>query len=198
MSRGVLLLLLAAAWPLPAEPAPGVPHVADAQYPTRVDVAGHAFVLHGQGLLRVGGLFRVYSAALYLGEGFTADTALSDVPRRLEVVFVRTIRRDIFADLAAKAMSRYVSRDDMEKLRPLLNQMNALYDDAHRGDRMSLTYIPGRGTELSINGEVKGIVPGADFSAAYFGIWLHPRTLSSSLRASLLRTADAPTRPSSG
>jgi hypothetical protein len=55
--------------------------------------------------------------------------------------------------------------------------INTFYEDVRKGDRYSLTYIPGRGTELKFNGETRGVVPGADFANIYFSIWLgqnHP------------------------
>jgi hypothetical protein len=55
------------------------------------------------------------------------------------------------------------------------------------GDRSALTYVPGHGTELSINGRSKGWVEGADFAAAYFQIWLGREPLSDSFKEQLLQ-----------
>jgi hypothetical protein len=49
-----------------------------------------------------------------------------------------------------------------------------------------LTYIPGKGTELTLNGKSKGTVEGADFAAALFSIWLGPKPISESLKKELL------------
>ena len=53
------------------------------------------------------------------------------------------------------------------------------------GDRYALTYIPGVGTELALNGKPKGVIEG-DFAAAYFAIWLGAKPLDASLKAQLL------------
>ena len=54
------------------------------------------------------------------------------------------------------------------------------------GDRYSLTYIPGKGTTLSLNGVPKGTVDGADFAAALFSIWLGPNPIDSNFKQALL------------
>ncbi|MBK9111219.1 MAG: chalcone isomerase family protein [Nitrospira sp.] len=56
------------------------------------------------------------------------------------------------------------------------------------GDRYGLTYLPGVGTELALNGERKGIVEGADFAAAYFAIWLGPDPINEALKEGLTWT----------
>lgn len=62
----------------------------------------------------------------------------------------------------------------------------ARYEDVKPGDRYALTYIPGRGTELSLNGLRKGVISGADFGRAYYRIWLGEHPIDASLRDQLL------------
>lgn len=54
------------------------------------------------------------------------------------------------------------------------------------GDCYGLTYTPGVGTELALNGVVKGTVEGADFAAAYFAIWLGPNPVNEALKLRLV------------
>jgi hypothetical protein len=49
-----------------------------------------------------------------------------------------------------------------------------------------MTYIPGRGTELALNGEPKGVIKGADFAAAVFSIWLGPKPINTSFKEQIL------------
>ena len=60
----------------------------------------------------------------------------------------------------------------IERLRPRIDYHNNLYVDVKPGDRYALTYIPGLGTELALNGRPVGIIEGADFAAALFSLWL--------------------------
>ena len=62
------------------------------------------------------------------------------------------------------------------------------YPDARNGDRCAIQYIPGYGTELTHNGRLMGLFPGADFARIYFSIWLGDRPASVRLRNDLLNT----------
>ena len=61
-----------------------------------------------------------------------------------------------------------------------------MYEDVKPGDRYSLTYIPGKGTELALNGEPKGIVEGSEFAAALFSIWLGKKPIDESFKKQIL------------
>ena len=50
-----------------------------------------------------------------------------------------------------------------------------------------MTYLPGRGTELALNGTPLAVIEGADFAAAYFGIWLGPNSIDDRLKRDLLK-----------
>jgi hypothetical protein len=41
-----------------------------------------------------------------------------------------------------------------------------LFDDAGSGDEVWLDYLPGKVTRVTIKGEVKGMISGADFNQA--------------------------------
>jgi hypothetical protein len=73
------------------------------------------------------------------------------------------------------------------RLHGQIEQVNAIYHDVEPGDRYSLTYLPGVGTELALNGEPRGVIEGAEISAALFAIWIGRRPLDEPLREQLLR-----------
>jgi hypothetical protein len=64
--------------------------------------------------------------------------------------------------------------------------MNAAYRGVAPGDRYAIAYAPGRGTTLLWNGEERVTIPGADFAAVYFAVWLGDDPLDASLRRQLL------------
>lgn len=142
--------------------------------------------IKGAGVLRAMVFAKVYAGALYLPENCPSKMALSDVPKRLEVEYFRSIAGDDFGPAINKKISENVDPQTYERLRPRIEYHNSLYQDVQPGDRYALTYIPGKGTELALNGEPKGIIEGADFAAALFSIWLGPRPISSSLKKELL------------
>lgn len=142
--------------------------------------------LHGLGLLRYRVFFRGYVAALYLGDGVAAEQVLEDVPRRLEIEYFWSIPAEAFADATLEGIGRHVDARTFEFLSARIARLNQLYADVEPGDRYALTYIPGFGTELALNGETVGVIEGADFSAALFSIWLGEQSLDASLRDKLL------------
>jgi hypothetical protein len=56
--------------------------------------------------------------------------------------------------------------------------------------RLEFSYLPGTGTELTLNGRRLALIEGADFARAYFAIWLGHRPLDEPLRDRLLARAD--------
>ena len=42
----------------------------------------------------------------------------------------------------------------------------------HRGEEAIFDYIPGKGTQITINNQVKGVIPGKDYYRAMLSIWI--------------------------
>lgn len=149
-----------------------------------VEVGATTLSLAGVGLLRYRVLFKGYVAALYLAEGTPPSRALDDVPRRLEIEYFWSIPASGFREATERGMQR--TADDPFRFRSQIDRLNALYQDVRPGDRYALTYLPGRGTELALNGEPLGTIEGPEFSSALFAIWLGDDSLDDSLREQLL------------
>jgi hypothetical protein len=141
--------------------------------------------LTGVGLLRHWG-FKVYTGAFYLEEGVAIDDALSDRAKRIEVEYLRPIKGKDFGPATDKKIAKNMDVETYKRLRPQIDYHNSLYEDVQPGDRYALTYIPGKGTELALNGEPKGTVEGADFAAALFSIWLGPEPINESFKKQIL------------
>jgi hypothetical protein len=156
------------------------------EFPDRYRWRGEQLRLNGMGLLRYRVFIKGYVAALYLGERVAPERALDDVPRRLEIEYFWSIPADAFAEITIEGMARSADAEALERLRGRIERLNALYEDVEPGDRYSLTYVPGIGTELALNNQRKGLIEGADFSSALFGIWIGEHALDESLREQLL------------
>lgn len=138
------------------------------------------------GLLRYKLFIKAYVAALYLGDGAADGDVLGDVPKRLELSYFWSISGADFGKAGDQILAQNVDAKTLAALRPRLDRINALYRDVKPGDRYSLTYIPGVGTELALNGSPLGVIDGADFGAAYFRIWLGDYAIDGRLRDQLL------------
>ena len=141
--------------------------------------------LTGAGLLRYWG-FKAYTGALYLEEGASVDEVLLDTAKRIELEYIRAIKGKDFGPATDKSIAMNVDAATYDRLRPRIEYHNSLYEDVRPGDRYSLTYIPGRGTELALNGEPKGVIEGADFAVAVFSIWLGPEPINTSFKKQIL------------
>jgi hypothetical protein len=142
--------------------------------------------LRGTGLLRYLGFIKAYVGAFYLEENCTIDEALADRAKRIEVQYFQAIKGMDFGPATDKSIAKNVDPETFERLRPHIEYHNSLYVDVQPGDRYSLTYIPGRGTELALNGESQGIIEGAEFAAALFAIWIGQKPIDKSFKKQIL------------
>jgi hypothetical protein len=155
-------------------------------FPTSFSTGGKTLALNGAGLMRWKWVIKAYVAALYLGAGAAAADVFEDVPKRLEIEYFHPIEAEAFVNVTVERVRLNVSPEDFERLGPRIDQLSRLYLDVSPGDRYALTYIPGSGTELSLNGRALGTVPGADLSRALFSIWLGQAPVDDALKQSLL------------
>ena len=144
--------------------------------------------LRGAALLRWRRLFRAYVAALYLPPLTPPEDVLEEVSKRLEIEYFWSIRAEDFGRAADQLLGQNLDAETLAPLRSRLDEMHAAYESIEAGDRYALDYRPGSGTELSKNGRPLVVIPGADFAAAYFSIWLGESPIDPSLRDSLLGT----------
>ena len=165
----------------------GTPSLADprAQFSPEAVVHGQALPLRGAGRLVWMRMVTVYDAALYLPTDVPGKDALKDVPKRLELRYHISIKGEKFGESAVPFLEKNVPREELARLKPRLEQLNRLYRDVKEGDRYALTYAPGKGTALTLNGNSLGTIDGADFSAAYFTIWLGAKPISDTMRDDL-------------
>lgn len=142
--------------------------------------------LRGLGTLKYMMVIKVYVAALYLGDGVPSKAVLSDTPKRLVIHYFRGIKAKDFARSTNALIMKNAGSEVFERLRRDIARLNALYEDVHRGDRYSLTYIPGTGTEIALNGISTGFIMGADVARAVFSMWFGTSPLNTSLKNALL------------
>ena len=142
--------------------------------------------LTGTAMLRYMRVFKVYTAAFYLETGASIDEVLGDTAKRFEVSYLRSFGGEDFGQATYQALRDSIPESEIERLRPRIDYHNSLYEAVAPGDRYSLTYIPGKGTELARNGEVVGVIEGADFAAALFSIWVGENPIDRKFRQELL------------
>jgi hypothetical protein len=128
-------------------------------------------------------VIRVYDGAFYLSKSTVQG---KEKAKRLELEYHTSISAERIVSGGNAILKRNVSQDTLLQLQDRLNLINSAYVDVRRGDRYSLTYIPGIGTELRLNDKLLVTIPGEDFAEAYFKIWLGPSPISDTFRDTLL------------
>lgn len=143
--------------------------------------------LAGQGSYRWFG-FKIYDAQLWVGDqGYRPDD-----PESARFALSLTYARDLYG--------KHIARTSIDEIRKLgfgtvaqhevwLNRMESLFPDVHEGTRISGIYLPGHGARFYLDGNMLGEIADGEFARAFFAIWLDPRTSASSLRSSLLSSA---------
>jgi hypothetical protein len=156
------------------------------EFAPQVRLSDATLDLHNAALLRYRLFIKAYVGALYLAPKVAAERVLDNVPKRLEIEYFWSISAADFAAATIKGVANNVDADTLAKLRSRIDRINTLYRDVKPGDRYALTYVPGVGTELSLNARPLGSIEGPDFAAAIFAIWLGPNPLDETFRDDLL------------
>ena len=155
-------------------------------FPDEYRIGQYTLTLRGTGLVRELFFIKVVAAALYLQDGMPVEEALSDVDKRVEMQSFRTIPVEDFIREAEIALAENVPAPTIDALRPRVDQLHQAYEDLRPDDRYAITYLPGSGTHLELNGVVKITIQGADFAAAYFRVWLGDKPIHKKLKVQLL------------
>jgi hypothetical protein len=175
---------LLACLPAPAREIAGV------QVPETATVASLAapLVLNGAGV-RTRFFVKVYVGALYLTKREAATTAIlaSPAPASVRLHFVHSEVE------AAKLVSAWndgfaanQSEETLKSLKTRIDRFNGLFRTTRRGDVVRLDLLPAEGTQVWINDELHGTVPGADFQRALLEIWLGAKPADGGLKEAML------------
>ncbi len=160
--------------------------VGDVVFSETVRVLDTQLNLKGAAVLRYLGFIKAYAGAFYLPPDVALWDGRDDVSRRLELSYYRAIKAEDFDKATRKKVADNVDAVTFDALSERLGRFGALYRDVQPGDRYALNYTPGRGTELTLNGESLGRIPGADFAAAVFAIWLGANPIDEDFKVALL------------
>lgn len=159
---GLLFTLLLA---LPA--AAGT--LADVSLPDRVDVSGKSLVLNGLGL-RKKFFIKVYVGALYLPakERTAAKILGADEPRRMVLHFLYGVSAKQMCD----AWDEGIADNAPGAPKELKTTLCGMMEPIDSGKELVLTYLPGDGTKVEVNGKAKGTIPGKVAGDAILSTWI--------------------------
>ena len=138
------------------------------------------------GLLRYKRIFRGYAAALYRKECSSPQADLAASPMRLELSYFWSIAGHRFGEAAETLLRESLDPPEFAAIEEHMRRLHASYRSVSPGDRYALTWTPGVGTELSLNGRALVTIAGEEFARAYFDLWLGDEPMDEELRNALL------------
>ena len=155
--------------------------------PDATTVNGSALKLNGMGVRKK--LFiKVYVGGLYVATPNHDAAAIiaADEPKQVVMHFLYSkVGKDKLTEAWREGFANN-SAANLPALRARLDQFCALWPDMTRGERAVITYIPGTGTRLELNGKDAGVIPGKDFADAMFAVWLGAKPADAGLKAGML------------
>lgn len=151
---------------------------------------GAVLPLNGAGV-RTKFFFKVYVGALYLEQ--KTKSALSAIGgagfRRVAMYMLRDLGADQFVEALEDGLKNNNSAADLARFDAPVRQLRGIFDalkTARTGDVIFLDYLPGAGTRITVNGGIKGMIAGDDFSRALLRIWLGDNPTDSDLKQGML------------
>jgi hypothetical protein len=156
--------------------------------PDKITVDGKSLVLNGMGV-REATVFDVdvYVAGLYLEKASQDGNAILGSPetKRLHMQFVRDVDQDDMVEAISDGFKKSAG-GGLAALKPRIKMLSSWLPELEEGNTITMTYLPGRGVQVSINGKDKGTIEGDDFAKALFGIWLGSSPPNGGLKKGLL------------
>jgi hypothetical protein len=147
--------------------------------------------LNGAGT-RVKVIIDVYAAGLYLlrKERTASAIALPGDASSLQIVLLRDLSGEDFADAMAKGFKKNHTEADQTRFQSKLDEVKRLmlaFGQVKKGAVINIDHLPGKGMFVLVNGERKGaVITGDDFYAALMKIWLGEHPVDSDLKSALL------------
>ena len=175
-------LLLAA---LPALAASGT---AGVTLPETYTLNGQSLVLNGAGI-RSKFFFKIYVGALYLATA-TDDAASALAEPGAKSMQMAMLYKEVDADKITEGwrsgFEANLPPGDLGRLTARLQRFNSLFPALHKGDHVYMDFVPGQGTRVTINGDLRGHIEGDDFFAALLQVWIGQHPADEDLKRGLL------------
>lgn len=170
MRHTAAALALAAALAAPAFAA----SLAGVTVPDTVQVGDQQLALNGLAL-RSKLFIKVYVGALHLPQKQrdAASILAADTPRQMSSYFLYGVKTGQMCDGWSEGLEANVANPSAE-VQTAFKTLCSYMEDVPKGNRMILTYVPGTGTTIEVNGKVKGTLPGKATADAILSTWIGP------------------------
>ena len=137
-------------------------------------VNNQQLLLNGMGL-RKKFVVKVYVGGLYLPVKQTnaATVIATDASRRMVMHFLYSVSKSQMADAWEEGLEDNTPNASAE-VKTAFKTLQGWMEDVPKGNKIVLTYVPGVGTTVEINGKSKGTLGGKAVSDAILNTWIGP------------------------
>ncbi|HEX4964980.1 MAG TPA: chalcone isomerase family protein [Thermoanaerobaculia bacterium] len=153
----------------------GAATLAGVTLPDKAEVKGQSLVLNGIAL-RTKFFIKVYVAGLYLPqkEKSAAKILSADASRRQVMHFVYSVTKEQMCDAWNDGLEANTPNASAE-VKKAFTTLCGWMEPIQKGNELVLTYVPGEGTLVEVNGKAKGTLPGKVTADAILSTWLGPK-----------------------
>ncbi|MBL4711730.1 MAG: chalcone isomerase family protein [Gammaproteobacteria bacterium] len=190
MGRVFFVAVLLAAFSMPIHAR----QLDDVNLPDNVTLAGSDVVLQLNGMgYRTKFVFDIYVGALYTESKVDSRDAVHALtgPKRIVMHMVYDeVSHEKMADAWSEGFEDNNSDEQFAKLQSRLKTFISYFPDLKKNDIVTMDYLPGIGTQLTINNEQKDMIEGADFYTALLDVWLGEEPADDDLKDAMLGETD--------
>jgi hypothetical protein len=156
--------------------------------PETVAVEGKTLKINGAGIRKAYFIkVKVYVGALYLETPATDPDAIvsSDQAKAVHMFFLRDVGKEKIMNAFKEGFEKNTPAS-AAALAPKIDGVSQALSDLKEGSELVVTYLPGKGTTISITGGGTATVPGKDFGDAIFRNWLGKEPADGDLKTDML------------
>lgn len=183
--------LLYAAWLLAMASPVHAAEVSGIKIDDTVQVGGTALLLNGAGK-RTRVVFDVYVAGLYLPakRGTAREVLDAPGPKRVAMSMMRDLGPEKLIEALQDGIRQNATAAELDAIRAQLDALVAAIQSigpVHKGDVITIDFLPDGTTQLALNGAAKGRpIAGAGFQRALLAVWLGDKPVQPDLKTALL------------
>ncbi|GLQ33047.1 chalcone isomerase family protein [Litoribrevibacter albus] len=151
--------------------------------------------LNGAALRKKYLIVQVYVGGLYLEKTSKDPVEIIQADgykRMLFHVLLKRVSARKVANALNEALVINISKDEHEMLKPQIDEFLSLFDDIrlHKGDEVTIDYLPGKGTLVHIPEKEDRLLEGKAFYDALLKVWIGPQPVSKDFKQQMLGVSE--------
>ena len=155
-----------------------------------VQVGTQTLVLNGAGI-RTKWFFKIYIGALYLTKKQSSAEAIiaDESGHRVALHMLHELSGTKLYGAFSEAVEANHTAAEIAALDEQMKQMRQIFnlvDEVKPGDVITLDYLQSSGTQIVVNGTVRGTIAGTAFNRALLKIWLGSKPVQGDLKQAML------------